>query len=48
MVCAVSKVLFDAGSKSADPNANPLCGMKIRMRRNQKTVDVKVVDRCEY
>ncbi|KAJ9228686.1 hypothetical protein DTO166G5_8379 [Paecilomyces variotii] len=25
---------------------NPLCGLKIRLRRDGKSVDVKVVDRC--
>ncbi|KAJ5204320.1 uncharacterized protein N7498_005199 [Penicillium cinerascens] len=46
MVCAVSHILFDAASTGSDPNDNPLCGMKLRLRRNGKSVDVKVVDRC--
>ncbi|KAJ5091985.1 hypothetical protein NUU61_006855 [Penicillium alfredii] len=46
MVCAVSHVLFDAASKGSNPNQNPLCGMKIRVRRGWQSVDVKVVDRC--
>ena len=38
---------------SANPNENPLCGKKIRVRRKDerdgkwKSVDVTVVDRCE-
>ncbi|KAM5433753.1 hypothetical protein McanCB49686_001329 [Microsporum canis] len=45
-VCAVSKVVFDAASTGPNPNTNPLCGRKIRLRRNGKSVDVTVVDRC--
>ncbi|RLL98664.1 hypothetical protein CFD26_107847 [Aspergillus turcosus] len=46
MICAVSHVLFDAASTGSNPNANPLCGLKLRLRRDGKSVDVKVVDRC--
>ncbi|TQB70766.1 hypothetical protein MPDQ_008113 [Monascus purpureus] len=46
MICAVSHVLFDAASRGSNPNANPLCGLKIRIRRDGESVDVKVVDRC--
>ncbi len=46
MVCAVSHTLFDAASTGSNPNENPLCGMKLRLRRNGKSEDVKVVDRC--
>ncbi|KAE8350830.1 RlpA-like double-psi beta-barrel-protein domain-containing protein-containing protein [Aspergillus coremiiformis] len=46
LVCAVSHVLFDAASKGSNPNANPLCGLKIRLKREESSVDVKVVDRC--
>ena len=46
MICAVSHVLYDAASTGSNPNANPLCGMKIRLRRNGESVDVKIVDRC--
>ncbi|GAD93920.1 predicted protein [Paecilomyces variotii No. 5] len=45
-ICAVSHLVFDAASTGSDPNQNPLCGMKIRLRRDGKSVDVKVVDRC--
>lgn len=46
MICAVSHVLFDAAASGSNPNENPLCGLKIRLRRDDKSVDVKVVDRC--
>lgn len=53
-ICAVSHLVFDAaGEGLTDPNANPLCGKKIRITRNyveigvgNRSVDVKVVDRC--
>lgn len=45
-ICAVSHVLFDAASTGSNPNDNPLCGLKIRIRRDGQSVDVKVVDRC--
>ncbi len=41
-------------SIGANPNANPLCGLKIRAIRYdehanaQKSVDLKVVDRCRF
>lgn len=47
---SVSHIIFDAVSKGSNPNANPLCGKKIRIRRpseeNKGSVDVTVVDRC--
>ncbi|KAE8372379.1 RlpA-like double-psi beta-barrel-protein domain-containing protein-containing protein [Aspergillus bertholletiae] len=46
LVCAVSHVLFDAASTGSNPNANPLCGMKVRLKRGEASVDVTVVDRC--
>ena len=30
----------------SDPNLNPLCGKMIRVRRDERSVDLKVVDRC--
>lgn len=42
----MSHVVFDAASTSGNPNENPLCGLKLRIRRGDKSVDVKVVDRC--
>lgn len=46
MICAVSHVIFDAASTGSNPNANPLCGRRIRVRRGKRSVDVRVVDRC--
>ncbi|KAJ9132380.1 hypothetical protein NKR19_g9333 [Coniochaeta hoffmannii] len=52
-IAAVSHLVFDAaGGGGSNPNANPLCGMSIRVERDQgggrgnKSVDVVVVDRC--
>ncbi|KAK2733731.1 hypothetical protein FQN57_001958 [Myotisia sp. PD_48] len=45
-ICAVSKDLYDAASRSSNPNENPLCGLKLRLKRDGKSVDVTVVDRC--
>lgn len=51
-ICAVSHIVFDAVANGSDPNANPLCGLKIRASRfnelvkAQRSVDLKVVDRC--
>ena len=52
-ICSISHFLFDAESKGSDPNANPLCGLKIRATRfdeqvnSQRSVDLTVVDRCK-
>ena len=47
---SVSHIIFDAVQSGSDPNSNPLCGKKIRIRRlseeNRGSVDVTVVDRC--
>jgi len=51
-ICAVSHIVWDAVSTSSNPNANPLCGKKIRIDRydaargGNSSVDVMVVDRC--
>ncbi|KAL4807868.1 RlpA-like double-psi beta-barrel-protein domain-containing protein-containing protein [Aspergillus unguis] len=45
-ICAVSHVLFDAALTSGNPNENPLCGLTLRIRRGDSSVDVTVVDRC--
>ena len=45
-IVAVSHVIYDAVSIGSNPNANPLCGKKIRARRNGKSIDLTVVDRC--
>lgn len=51
-ICAVSHITFDAVQTGTDPNQNPLCGKKIRLRRKKEdgktvSIDVTVVDRCE-
>ncbi|KAI9042781.1 RlpA-like double-psi beta-barrel domain-containing protein [Aspergillus affinis] len=46
MICAVSHKLFDAALTGSNPNANPLCGLKLRVKRGESSVDVMVVDRC--
>lgn len=46
MICAISHILFDAASTGSNPNDNPLCGLEIRLQREGKGVDVKIVDRC--
>ena len=51
-VVSVSHTLFDAVQTGGDPNANPLCGRKIRATRfyqavgGERSVDLTVVDRC--
>lgn len=51
-ICAVSHIVWDAVSTSSNPNANPLCGKKIRIDRydaakgRNSSMDVMVVDRC--
>ncbi|KAI9842232.1 MAG: hypothetical protein M1837_007377 [Sclerophora amabilis] len=51
-VCSLSHTLFDAAQKGSDPNANPLCGLRIRAARfdeqvaERRSVDLTVVDRC--
>ncbi|KAH0293805.1 hypothetical protein KCU62_g968, partial [Aureobasidium sp. EXF-3399] len=52
MIVAVSHFVFDAASRSSNPNQNPLCGLKLRASRydeqvgERRSVDLKVVDRC--
>jgi hypothetical protein len=54
LICAVSHLVFDAASTGSNPNANPLCGRRIRVQRYDdrpgvqanRSVDVRVVDRC--
>jgi hypothetical protein len=50
-IVAVAHSLFDAVQTGSDPNANPLCGRKIRASRvkegvGERSVDLTVVDRC--
>ena len=52
-ICAVSHVIYDRASNSANPNTNPLCGhtLKATHRDSQgntyKSIVLTVVDRCE-
>ncbi|MCJ1279446.1 hypothetical protein MMC21_007270 [Puttea exsequens] len=45
-IVSVSHFLFDSVSTGSDPNANPLCGHKIRAVRGGTSADLTVVDRC--
>jgi hypothetical protein len=40
MVCAVSRLVFDAAAAPGDsnPNHNPLCGRRVRVQRNAASV----------
>ncbi|OHF02509.1 hypothetical protein CORC01_02204 [Colletotrichum orchidophilum] len=47
MIVAVSHYVWDDVQSGGNPNSNPLCGKKIRVRRDgEGSVDVTVVDRC--
>lgn len=50
-IVSISHYTFDAVQSGSNPNANELCGRKIRAQRKKggKTVsvDMTVVDRCE-
>lgn len=52
-VVALSHIVFDAAQTGSNPNANPLCGLKIRAARwdervgARRSVDLTVVDRCK-
>lgn len=45
-VVALSHGLFDPQTPNGNPNNNPLCGRRIRITRNGKSVTVTVRDRC--
>ena len=45
-IVSISHFTFDAVSKGSNPNANPLCGHKLRAVRNGDSIDLTVVDRC--
>lgn len=45
-IVSISHFTFDSVSKGSDPNANPLCGHKLRVVRNGNSIDLTVVDRC--
>lgn len=46
-IVSVSHIIFDAASTGSNPNADPLCGHKIRAVRDGNSLDLTVVDRCE-
>ena len=46
-IVSISHFTFDAVSTGSNPNANPLCGHKLRAVRNGNSVDLTVVDRCK-
>ncbi|OLN86231.1 Papain inhibitor [Colletotrichum chlorophyti] len=47
MIVSVSHYVWDEIQSGGNPNNNPLCGKKIRVRRDgEGSVDVTVVDRC--
>lgn len=46
-VVAISRVLYDEYTQENNPNKNTLCGKKIIVNYNSKSVEVTVVDRCE-
>ncbi|CCF38573.1 hypothetical protein CH063_09626 [Colletotrichum higginsianum] len=47
MIVSVSHYIWDEVQTGGNPNTNPLCGKKIRVRRDgEGSVDVTVVDRC--
>ena len=45
-IVSISHFTFDSLSKGSNPNANPLCGHKLRAVRDGRSVDLTVVDRC--
>ncbi|KAK0521920.1 Lytic transglycosylase [Tilletia horrida] len=47
MVAALSGSLFDSSSPGGNPNANALCGKKLRVSYHGKSITVTAVDRCE-
>ena len=54
MIVSMSHFLFDHVQTGSNPNANPLCGLKLRATRvdertgKERSVDLTVVDRCKY
>ncbi|KAJ8131017.1 hypothetical protein O1611_g2606 [Lasiodiplodia mahajangana] len=45
-IVAISHLIFDPKTPNGNPNNNPLCGRKIKIHRNGKTITVRVRDRC--
>ncbi|KAK3984176.1 RlpA-like double-psi beta-barrel-protein domain-containing protein-containing protein [Cladorrhinum sp. PSN332] len=46
LVVALNRATFDPQTPNGNPNRNPLCGRRIRINYQGKSVDVTVVDRC--
>ena len=46
MVVALPHSLFDSKMGGSNPNNNPLCGKKVKASFDDKSIEVKVVDRC--
>ncbi|KAK4211165.1 RlpA-like double-psi beta-barrel-protein domain-containing protein-containing protein [Rhypophila decipiens] len=46
LVAALNNEQFDPQTPNGNPNRNPLCGRRIRVWSNGRSVDVTLVDRC--
>ncbi|KAH8120451.1 RlpA-like double-psi beta-barrel-protein domain-containing protein-containing protein, partial [Phellopilus nigrolimitatus] len=47
MVAAISRQVFDSyPGATGNPNSNPICGKKVTIHYQGKSVDVSIVDRC--
>lgn len=47
-IVSISHFVFDAVSTGSNPNANPLCGHKLRAVWDGNSIDLTVVDRCVF
>lgn len=45
-VVALNKDQFDPNTPGGNPNHNTLCGSRLRVQSNGRSVDVTIVDRC--
>jgi len=47
-IAAASFLLFDKvpGYNGVDPNSNPICGKKVKVTYQGKSVEVAITDRC--
>ncbi|KAK4192331.1 RlpA-like double-psi beta-barrel-protein domain-containing protein-containing protein [Podospora australis] len=46
LVVALNKIKFDPKTPNGNPNKNTLCGKKIKVNYQGKSVTVTIVDRC--
>ncbi|CAG8526108.1 11849_t:CDS:1 [Ambispora leptoticha] len=46
MIVALAAPDFDPSTPNGNPNKNSLCGKRVRIFRNEKSVDAIVQDRC--